>query len=87
MHRRSFLAGVFGAALGAATAPVSAIQWVAQPSVLTLWGDGVRDDTAALQALINGQTVARPDGSRLRRTNGVTYLPSGHYCLPVRLEA
>jgi hypothetical protein len=34
---------------------------VRERRILTLWGDGIHDDTAALQALINGETVRRLD--------------------------
>jgi hypothetical protein len=61
MERRSFLASL-AAALGALALPPLAR--VAEAPVIekssrvpTLWGDGVHDDTVALQALLDGERI------------------------------
>jgi hypothetical protein len=64
--RRGFL----GAMLAAAVAPafvhggilMPVRQAIAMPSYV-LWGDGLHDDTAALQAAIRGESVVMADGS------------------------
>lgn len=61
MDRRGFLRGLFAApAIVAASSlmPVSAKLLLDLPP--KLWGDGIHDDTAALQALLDG---VRPGGS------------------------
>ena len=57
MNRRGFFRLVAGAAL----APVVAKVGQAFPLPPILWGDGVHDDTAALQALIDGEIVEFAD--------------------------
>ncbi len=54
MNRRSFLRGLAAPAIVAAGSlmPVRSIERFFLP---TLYGDGVRDDTAAIQALIDGK--------------------------------
>lgn len=44
-----------------------------------LHGDGVRDDTEALQALVDGETVMAPDGTLLCKGDGAIQLPVGIY--------
>lgn len=64
MERRKLL----GAMLAAFAAPaiVRAESLMAlPPQRLVLWGDGVHDDTKALQALLDGKRVLRPDGSAM----------------------
>ncbi|MEQ9565484.1 MAG: hypothetical protein RLN85_06670 [Pseudomonadales bacterium] len=51
MNRRSF----FKLTAGAAIAPVAAK--LVNPLTPVLWGDGVHDDTSALQALLDGEVV------------------------------
>jgi hypothetical protein len=49
---------------------------------LILWGDGVHDDAAALQALIDGRAVVRRDGAEFRRkTDGTIFLRAGTYAV------
>lgn len=79
--RRGFL----GAMLAAATAPafvkagaLMPIYVPQAPKVLTLWGDGIHDDTAALQAAIMGGSVVYADGRPIERgfVRGGTYRTS-----------
>ncbi|WP_156374691.1 hypothetical protein [Pseudorhodoferax sp. Leaf274] len=78
MKRRLFLAG---AGLGlAAPAVVTASNLMRlAPLPETLWGDGVHDDTGALQSLLDGRPVFSPSGEALPkfRLVGGTYRISG----------
>jgi len=84
MNRRGFLQSLIaGAGLVALpTAALSAIKTVA-PELFYLRGDGVTDDTLALQALFDGKAVIGPDGKILAPvvSGGGTpiYLPKGTY--------
>ncbi len=51
-----------------------------------LYGDGVHDDTEALQALFDGQKVRTADGSIFKEQNGVVHLPAGEYNLITKLR-
>jgi len=46
-----------------------------------LYGDGVADDTEALQALMNGKQVFDKDGNELLVEAGFVRVPSGRYNL------
>lgn len=68
--RRGFLALALTATVTFAQAP------------LLLAGDGRSDDAQALQALIDGKTVKRPDASTIGRAEGGRIsLPTGVYFL------
>lgn len=75
MNRRSFLK------LCAAVAVVVAMpfRWVRHK----LYGDGITDDTAAVQALIDGEEVEMPDGSI--QQSGF-HFPSGTYRITAAIE-
>lgn len=73
MNRRSFLTAAAGSALAVGVAPAIIRSGVLMPikkiwtppAFLTLFGDGVHDDTAALQAGFDGSVPimrVRPDG-------------------------
>lgn len=79
MNRRGFLKAIFAGAAAIAV-PVSAINLVA-PKLFRLRGDGLHDDTAALQALIDGKPVIAPNGTEIRREGNVIYIPAGTYHL------
>ena len=49
------------------------------PSYLTLWGDGVHDDTQALQHLLAGGLVMSAGGVLLGGNTGVVRIPSGNF--------
>ena len=55
MNRRSFLGGIFAVA-GATVVPVALAKALPVPRPI-LWGDGIHDDTRALNALFAGEEV------------------------------
>lgn len=86
MNRRGFLKGML--ALSAAPAivkagslmPLGRIWTHSAGGIITLYGDGVTDDTLALQALINGQRVMY--GEEILQASGrEVYVPRGHYAI------
>lgn len=83
LSRRGFL----GAMLAAAAAPAivkneNLMRIVAPRSLLlTLWGDGVHDDTQGIQALVNGQTVVFGGREFGPRPDGAIYFPSGTFAM------
>jgi hypothetical protein len=84
--RRGFL----GAMLAAAAAPAFVKAGVLMPvrkiivpptltaAPLVLWGDGVTDDTAAMQAAIRGEPVINRNGSKVNQA-GTIFLAGGTY--------
>lgn len=67
MQRRGFIA----AAVAALVAPIAPVAHARMPAgFIRLWGDGVHDDTAALQALIaQGSPVfLRPGTHRITKS-------------------
>lgn len=69
MKRRDFIGKSLMAAAVAAFVPAIAFR---QSHVL--YGDNEHDDTKALQALLDGETVYTPTGEVVRRLDGGTYL-------------
>ena len=49
------------------------------PAYMTLWGDGVHDDTLAMQALLSGGVVMSADGAMLGRDPSGLRIPRGHF--------
>ena len=79
MNRRKFFAGL--AAL--VTAPLA----LARPHRHRLYGDGVHDDTQAMQALFDGQRVVMPDGWIQQASRGCPIvLGCGSYRLTQALD-
>ena len=75
MNRRGFIKSI--AALAAvAAAPV---KWAYGKIRHRLHGDGVADDTEALQALLDGERVEMPDGTIQKRTGDTVCIPPGTY--------
>lgn len=73
--RRGLLQGIFAAGMAPAICKAEILMPVRKiivPSKMTetliLWGDGVHDDSKALQAVINGSHVISPDGKPIGRT-------------------
>ena len=58
MNRRGFLGAMLAAAASPAIVRASSLMPIYTPP-LVLWGDGIHDDTAALQALMDGKKVKR----------------------------
>lgn len=89
MNRRGFIKSLF--AVTASAAAITAVGPIVRSMVssgvmaspFVLYGDGVTDDTQAIQALIDGEIVYTADGRRLQREfisgNSVVYLPRGTY--------
>lgn len=62
MTRRGFLAACIATATAPAIVKASSLMQI-QPQGLILWGDGIHDDTRAVQALMDGRlTVWTPTG-------------------------
>ena len=77
LSRRCFLRGTIAVA-AAVTMPMAAVSEMFRPLLI---GDGVHDDTAALQALLDGDPVdILNDGIRLLRSEGLE-LQGGVYRL------
>jgi len=89
MNRREFLKGLFAvtSSVAAITAVGPIVRGMVSSGVMAspfvLYGDGVTDDTKAIQALIDGEIVYTADGRRLQREflggNSVVYIPRGTY--------
>lgn len=83
LSRRGFLGAMLAAAAAPAIVKSDSLMRVVvpRPVLLTLWGDGVRDDSQALQALVDGQAVMyqgrefRPGG------DGVVHFPAGTFAV------
>ena len=90
--RRGFLGAMLAAAMAPAIVKASSLMPIYVPKIilptgLVLWGDGVHDDSIALQALIDGKDVVRHDGATFtRRADGAIYLASGTYALSSALK-
>ena len=82
MTRRSFIK------LIAATATVVAMPMVGATTHsiqnFTLYGDGVTDDTEAIQALFDCKEVFM-NGKALKPRDGVIYIPSGTFSIKTRI--
>lgn len=79
--RRGFfgLCAAAGLATLAATTRLGDVAKNLLPQWLILYGDGMHDDTEALQALFNGEQVVTPDGEFIGKRNGVIELRGGAY--------
>ena len=85
MNRRGFfkaLAAATAIAVVSTTRIGQAVIDVARSGYHVLVGDGVTDDTAALQALLDGREVFSASGARL--PNG--YIPVGEYLTTASLS-
>lgn len=65
MNRRSFIGSILALGLAPAIVRASSLMPVIAriPDSLILYGDGIHDDTKAMQAFMDGMKVIRPDGS------------------------
>ncbi len=78
MTRRGFLKAMLVAAAAPAIVRAESLMPIYVPKIIVpgdtiLWGDGVHDDTMALQALIDGKKVWTPDGRVISPHNGATH--------------
>lgn len=80
LTRRGFLKGVL--TVGA----VAALPALALHGMPTLWGDGIHDDTEALQALFDGKEVIHGDNVIVRRCAGDFRLAGGTFRISKTLE-
>lgn len=79
LTRRGFLGTAIGAAVVAAAAPLPIL-----PDLPTLYGDGIHDDTAGLQAAIDGRAYRQAwDGATVaaRELADTVTFPRGEYYL------
>lgn len=76
MNRRSFLRGLIAAPAIVAAGSLMPIRSIERFLLPTLWGDGVHDDSAAIQALIDGKPYIK-NGLVV----GSSLLNGGHYLL------
>ena len=87
MNRRDFFKLSLGALTATALGPIirDQVEKGYQYSPFILYGDGYHDDTEAFQALMNGHSVLRPDGSELKMQEldgrDIVYIPTGTYNL------
>ena len=65
IERRGFLRAMLAAGMAPAIAKAGVLMPVRSLYVqpLVLWGDGVQDDTLALQTFLDGGLVLKPDGA------------------------
>jgi hypothetical protein len=79
--RRGFLGAMLAAAVAPAIVRAGSLMPIyvpKAPKLLTLWGDGVHDDTAALQALIGGTSVIY-HGTQYIPCNGRIVVPQATF--------
>jgi len=89
MNRRDFLKSmIYGAATATATGRIvrGLVSAGAMASPFVLYGDGVTDDTAAIQALIDGCEVVHK-GRVIKKVNNIVYLPAATYCINGHITA
>lgn len=80
--RRGFLGSLLALAAAPAIVRADSLMKITPIDRLILWGDGVHDDAAALQALIDGRSVIRRDGSIFHRDqDGGIILTSGTFAV------
>lgn len=78
MNRRGFLGAILAASMAPAIARSGVLMpiYVPKPDLLRLWGDGMHDDTLALQAIFDGKPVF---GAEPFSEGGSVYLSGGIY--------
>jgi len=86
--RRGFLGAMLAAAMAPAVVKSSSLMKIATPKplLLTLYGDGVHDDTSALQTLLAGGMVLSKSGLILGKDAGVLCIPSGVFSVTETLK-
>ncbi len=82
MQRRSFLGAMLAGLVAPAIVRTDSLMRPAPLRGMVLWGDGIHDDTVALNDFVRGRPVLRPDGSRLlQQPGGRLYVPAGTYAI------
>lgn len=76
LSRRSFLRGALAAPAVVAAASLMPVRAIERLLIPRLWGDGVHDDTAALQAVLDGRPYWY-GGLLMRAPAGVVLMPPG----------
>jgi hypothetical protein len=74
IQRRTFMAAMLAACAAPAIASGGSLMRIKPVTRHILWGDGIKDDTAAVQALLDGGLVYSPDGVLMPArylTNGI----------------
>jgi hypothetical protein len=84
LSRRGFLGALLAAAAAPAIVKASSLMPIYVPKIITpaymtLWGDGVHDDTLAMQALLSGGLVMSAGGMLLGGDASGVRIPSGHF--------
>lgn len=82
--RRGFLAAILAGAVAPAIVKAGSIMQIKAAPSLYLWGDGVHDDTEAMQALFDGLSVRTPSGILVGK--GVISLPPGEFLISNTIE-
>ena len=88
MNRRGFLGAILATAAAPAIIKASALMpiYVPRPEILTLWGDGIHDDAAALQAFVSGGVVNYM-GKHIAGDGRVCMFPSGTFAIGSSIKA
>lgn len=88
MNRRGFLGLMLAAAAAPAFVKADSLMKIVAPrqdlilaADYTLWGDGIHDDSAAFQALIDGKPVSYLGQELKRGPDGSIYLPTGTFAV------
>lgn len=83
MNRRSFLKGILAAGVApyvvTSAGVLMPVRVFASSRPLVLYGDGMHDDTAALQAVLDGKEVVNLSGLKVLRGEGRLLMLPGTY--------
>ena len=84
IERRGFLGAMLAVAMAPAIIRAESLMKIAPPKIMaafTLYGDGLHDDTVAINALLAGNLVQTAAGVLLRPDAGRIFLPVGNYAM------
>lgn len=82
MNRRGFLKAILAAAVAPAVVRAESLMRVVSPKLAAsfiLYGDGIHDDTIAINALLAGKLVMTAAGVIIPQDQRVVRLPAGDY--------
>ncbi len=71
IERRAFLGGILAALTAPAIVRSDSLMKLTPKRIFTLYGDGLEDDTVALQALMDGREVVTPYGAPASLSGGL----------------